>query len=87
MPRSTQDIIDSADELTKRFEAMQPQERGSPTLAAIHRAVVARAQSEADIATAVMAAREEGISWARIGAYLGTSGEAARQKYARKASA
>lgn len=81
MPRSVQDIINSADELAKKFEAMEPSEAGSPALAAIHRACLARAQSEADLAAAVTAARNEGRSWAQIGAYLGTSGEAARQKY------
>lgn len=87
MPRSVQDIINSADELAKKFEAMEPQDAGSPALAAIHRAVVARAQSEADLAEAVAAARREGRPWARIGAYLGISGEAARQKYGHRASA
>lgn len=85
MPRSVQDIIAGADELARRFEAMQPSEAGSPSLAAIHRAVMARAQSEADLVTSVASAREAGHSWAEIGTYLGITGEAARQKYSRTA--
>ncbi|MEI2643129.1 MAG: hypothetical protein U0R27_13940 [Candidatus Nanopelagicales bacterium] len=85
MPRSVRDIINSADELARQFEQMQPQRCASPALAAIHRAVVARAQAEAELVEAVAAARREGQSWAHIGAYLGTSGEAARQKYGHSA--
>lgn len=33
---------------------------------------------------AVRAAREAGLSWVAIGTLVGTSGEAARQKYASK---
>ena len=64
---------------------MQPSEAGSPSLAAIHRAVMARAQSEADLVTSVASARGAGHSWAEIGTYLGITGEAARQKYSRTA--
>jgi hypothetical protein len=39
------------------------------------------AQAERDISEAVAVARAEGHSWAAIGAMLGTSGEAARQRY------
>lgn len=87
MPRSVQEILDSADELAERFTKLQPQHAASASLAAIHRAVLARAQAEADLAVAVAAARAEGHSWSQIGAYLGTSGEAARQKYTQAASA
>lgn len=44
---------------------------------------MARAQAEAIILQAVTEARTQGYSWATIGAALGTSGEAARQRYAR----
>lgn len=87
MPRSVQDIIDSADELSKKFEDMTLEADGSVALAAVHRAVVARSNSEAELAQAVNAARSEGRSWAQIAVFLGTSGEAARQKYGHKASA
>ncbi len=87
MPRSVQDIIDSADELAKKFEAMQPADEGSPALAAVHRAVVARSHTEAELAQAVDAARFEGRSWAQIAVFLGISGEAARQKYGRRTPA
>jgi hypothetical protein len=41
------------------------------------------ADSERALAAAVRAAREDGHSWAAIGTMLGTSGEAARQRYSR----
>jgi nucleoid-associated protein Lsr2 len=44
-------------------------------------AVERRAVAERDIADAVTVARAEGHTWAAIGAMLGTSGEAARQRY------
>jgi hypothetical protein len=39
------------------------------------------AGAERDLAGAVSVARAEGHTWAAIGAMLGTSGEAARQRY------
>ena len=39
------------------------------------------AHSEHELADAVSVARAEGHSWAAIAAMLGTSGEAARQRY------
>ena len=45
-----------------------------------------RAQAERDVSEAVAVARAERHSWAAIGAMLGTSGEAARQRYGHLAS-
>jgi hypothetical protein len=42
---------------------------------------LARARSERQIVDAVIAARNAGISWARIGDMLGTSAQAAQQRY------
>jgi hypothetical protein len=42
---------------------------------------LARARSERQIIDAVIAARNAGISWARIGNLLGTSAQAAQQRY------
>ena len=86
MPRSVQDIIDNADELARRFEQMRPGS-GSPALAAVHRAAIAKARAEEELVDAICRARDEGRSWAAIAAFLGTSGEAARQKYSRAAAA
>ena len=41
----------------------------------------ARSEAEQSIRDAVAAVRSDGQSWAAIGTMLGTSGEAARQRY------
>ena len=84
MPRSMQEILDQADELARRFEDHIPDPahvKDAAPLRAVHAAVQARATAERNLAAAVAAARASGCSWAAIGAYLGTSGEAARQRY------
>jgi hypothetical protein len=45
-------------------------------------AVSERAATERRIAEAVTNARQAGVSWSAIGGMLGTSGEAARKRYA-----
>jgi len=88
MPRSLQDILDNADHLAAIFETdeVKPdQGRDAAPLRAILAAVQARANAERAIVEAIDEARLQGISWAAIGAYLGTSGEAARQRYGRRA--
>jgi hypothetical protein len=47
----------------------------------LERAAVARARSERQVVEAVTAARIAGLSWARIGELLGTSAQAAQQRY------
>jgi hypothetical protein len=47
----------------------------------LQRAVVERARSERQIGLAVEAARAGGLPWSRIGALLGTSAQAAQQRY------
>ena len=89
MPRTTQEIIDHADELAKRFEDYEPKtgDRRDPTaLAELRAAVLARAEAEKMIAERVAAAKHAGYSWSAIGAEIGTSGEAVRQRYGPKAS-
>jgi hypothetical protein len=86
MPRTMQEIIDHADELARRFEDHEPDParvHDARALAKLRELVLARSAVERDLAAAVAAAREEGHSWGIIGAMLGTSGEAARQRYGR----
>ena len=84
MPRSVQEIMAHADELADRFEDYDPEPgsgrdaRALRDVAAAFRRVAASTQG---LAAAVSVARAEGHSWAAIGAMLGTSGEAARQRY------
>jgi hypothetical protein len=82
MPRSIQEILDHADELAQRFEDYEPSAGDErPVEFALERAVVAQAREERQILDAVTAARSKGISWQRIGEILGTSAQAAQQRY------
>ena len=84
MPRSAEEILSHADELARRFEDYEPgpgDGRDASALRDIAAAFARIADGERDLASAVSVARAEGHSWAAIGAMLGTSGEAARQRY------
>lgn len=88
MPRSLKQILAQADELAERFERHEPEAselRDARALRALRRAVLDRASAESEVAKCVSLARDEGHSWQAIGAMLGTSGEAARQRYGRPA--
>jgi hypothetical protein len=83
MPRSIQEILDHADELARQFEEYEPSEGDERPVEEylLQRAALARARSERQIVDAVVAARHAGITWARIGELLGTSAQAAQQRY------
>ncbi len=83
MPRSIQDILEHADELAQRFEDYEPSEGDEVPLEEylLKRAVMARARCEGQIVEAVAAARSRGITWNQIGELLGTSPQAAQQRY------
>lgn len=84
MPRSMDELIARADALADVFEDYEPRDenRGEPALMALRRVAYQRALLERDLLEAVRKARQDGVSWAKIGRELGTSGEAARQRYA-----
>lgn len=86
MPRSLEEIIAHADELADAFERYDPalQEEGtSSPLVALQVAAARRAEADRTVLTAIIEARDHRVSWAAIGGLLGTSGEAARQRYGR----
>jgi len=88
--RTVQDILEHAEVLAKRFEDYQPSpgdERDPEVFAELRAAVLSRSDAERSIRDAVQHAREHGCSWAFVGSLLGTSGEAARQRYGRKQDA
>ena len=88
MPRTAQEILEHADELAARFERADPEDlRDATALSAVRDAFLARAESERALRDAVVQARHDGHSWAAIGAMVGTSGEAARQRYGSAVSA
>ena len=90
MPRTVQDILDHADELAARFEDYEPDpgdERDPAVFTVLRHAVLARSDAERAVKDAVDQARQHGYSWTFIGTLLGTTGEAARQRYGHKQDA
>ena len=83
MPRSIEDLLAQADALADAFERYEPddEDRGEPAVLALRRAAYRRALAERELVEAVTTARSAGMTWSRIGEELGTSGEAARQRY------
>lgn len=83
LPRSIQDILDQADEFAKRFEDYEPGDGDQVPVEEhlLRRAALTRARSEREVVDAVTAARLAGIPWSKIGAILGTSAQAAQQRY------
>lgn len=87
MPRSVDDILKHADELAARFENYRPDpadELDAAAASLLREAVREPSVAERHLLDAVRSARLARMSWAAIGSLLGTSGEAARQRYADK---
>ncbi len=87
MPRSVDEILAHADQMAGRFEDYDPQpgdELDREAVTALRSAVQERSDAERHVLDAVRSAREAGLSWSAIGALVGTTGEAARQRYGRK---
>jgi hypothetical protein len=84
MPYSLREILDRADEFADRAERYEPSsddETTTPEML-LRRAAWKRAQAEADVVDAVIEARQAELSWATIGAAIGTSAQAAQHRYA-----
>lgn len=84
MPRSVEEILKHADEMAARFENYEPSaadELDAASVGKLRGAVTERSQAERHMLEAIRSAREAGLSWAAIGSLVGTSGEAARQRY------
>ena len=87
MPRTVEEILAHADELAARFENYEPNpadELDAATVRMLRAAVAERSEAERHLLEAVKQARKVGMSWSAIGTIVGTSGEAARQRYARR---
>ena len=87
MPRTVEEILQHADELAERFESYEPDPRhelDANAVAMLRSAVAKRSEAERDLLDAVRSAREAGLPWSAIGSLVGTSGEAARQRYRTK---
>lgn len=91
MARTVEEILASADELAKRFETGDlPGQTsrvidGAP-LRTVREAFEDVAHAEKRLVERVTLARAAGHSWAAIGTMVGTTGEAARQRYGRNSS-
>ena len=87
--RSIDDITARADELADAFENYDPksgdQDAPVPPVMAVALAAWRRDTAERELADAVRAAREQRLSWREVGDAIGTSGEAARQRYSASA--
>jgi hypothetical protein len=83
--RTLDDIIARADELADQFENYDPSpgdgNRDLPPVMAVKLAAWRRDLAEEELADAVRSARTRKVSWREVGEALGTSGEAARQRY------
>lgn len=89
MPRTLQEIIDHQDEIADAFEQYEPKpdDRLDPAaFESLRNAATQRVNAEQAVVQAVAHARDAGYTWAAIGALLGTSGEAARQRYSQLAN-
>lgn len=87
-PRSIDEITARANEYADAFENYEPnaEDQNSPIPPAMSLKLAAwrRDAAERDLAEAVLVARQKAFSWRKIGSILGTSGEAARQRYSRR---
>jgi hypothetical protein len=82
MPRTVEEILAQADELARRFEDVEPVgEADGAALRAVRESFEDLALAQKRLSERVAVAKASGHSWATIGAMLGTSGEAARQRY------
>jgi hypothetical protein len=84
MPRTVEEILAHADELAKRFEDYEPRPgdaKDAAPLRAVREAFEDAARAQSRLNERIAVARVAGLSWASIGAMVGTSGEAARQRY------
>jgi hypothetical protein len=87
MKRTLEDVQARASELAAAFDSYEPQAQDVnaplPPIMAVRLAAWRRDAAEGDLAEAVKQARAEHVSWNKLGDAIGTTGEAARQRYAR----
>lgn len=86
MPRTREQLQQAAVDAERWLEALDPAAIAAPEadatrLRRIGAAVRADAANQTELAEAVAAAREHGHTWAQIATMLGTSRQAARERY------
>jgi len=90
MPRTQAQLQQAADDAERWLESLDPAAIASPEadasrLRRISSAVKAAAASQAELVAAVAAAREHGHTWTQIATMLGTSRQAAQERYGQPA--
>ncbi len=81
MPRSYDEIVRLSESMAESLESDDTEPTTSPEEATLRAAALRRSLAETELGNAVAAARRSGVPWQRVGEAVGTSGEAARQKY------
>jgi hypothetical protein len=81
MPRSYDEIVRLSEAMADQLENDTTEPAISAEESALRGAVLRRSIAEGAVGQAVIAARRAGMSWATVGLAVGTSGEAARQRY------
>gem|GEM_PF-2154878 len=81
MPCSSRAVLDNTRTFARTAVDAAEAVRHGEAVRRIAEAVRARDEAERMLAAAVAAARSAGLSWAGIGACVGITGEAVRQRY------
>lgn len=86
MPRTQEQLQQAADDAERWLDSLDPAAVASPEADAAHlrrigAAVRAAALSQSELAEAVAAARDHGHTWMQIATMLGTSRQAAQERY------
>jgi hypothetical protein len=81
MPRSYDQIVRLSEAMADQLENDTTEPAISAEESALRAAVLRRSIAEGEVGQSVVAARAAGMSWAAVGSAVGTSGEAARQRY------
>jgi hypothetical protein len=81
MPRSYDEIVRLSESMAESLKSDDAEPTTSSEEAVLRAAALRRSLVETELGSAVATARRGGVPWQRIGEAVGTSGEAARQKY------
>ncbi len=86
MPRTREQLQQAADDAERWLDSLDPAAIASPDADASHlrrigAAVRAAATSQVELADAVAAARQHGHTWTQVATMLGTSRQAAQERY------
>ena len=79
MPKSVEDILANAENLSKRIREFEPSKKDEKDVKVFK--ALQDAAMQRSLVKQIKKARVNGYSWSLIGSFLGTTGEAARQRY------